>query len=131
MKFRLRTLLIIIAVVSVLLALPTFIYTTVMPANRMVNERLTQAIGKRFEETGLLPQSPYVSLDDLPELVDLRLEQVENGDLYNRWGELIDISSVGTGEFDGKKVISLSVSSTGPYGLGYNSLNTTFEYEIE
>lgn len=131
MKFRLRTLLIIIAVVSVLLSLPTFIYTTIMPANRRVNERLTQAIGKQFEETGVLPQSPYVTLDDLPDLVDLRLEQVENGDLYNRWGELIEISPVGIGEFDGKKLMSLSVTSNGPYGLGYQSLNSTFEYMIE
>ena len=118
MKFRLRTILIVIAVVSVLLALPTFIYTSVMPANRRINERLSQAIGKQFEDTGVLPKSPYLNLNDFPDLIDLRLDQLGNGDLYNRWGELIDISPVGIGEFDGKKAMScLLYTSPSPRDL--------------
>ena len=131
MKFRLRTLLVVIATVSVLLAVPTFIHTTVIPANRLTNQRLIQIIGTRFEQNGVLPKSPYIRLEDYPDLVDLQLEQDETGSLYNRWGEQIKVLPVGVGQFEDEKVMELSIYSSGPYGLGSNSLHSSFKHEAE
>ena len=131
MTFRLRTFVITVAVLGVLIAVPSFINTVVLPDNRRVASELLRQIGKEFEATGDYPNSRTVKFSDLQEQPDLKLQKTTHGTVANRWGQEISITPAILGEIEGRKTLDLTVTSRGPFGiLGVHSSTELFEYDI-
>ena len=120
-----------VVVLSVLIAIPSFINAVVLPSNRRVASELLSQIGKEFEATGDYPSSRTVKFSDLEEQPDLKLQETTHGTVANRWGQEISITPVIVGEIEGRKALDLTVTSRGPFGiLAVHSSTGLFEYDI-
>ena len=133
MKLRIRTLLVVTLVLAVLVAIPTYIKQSVIPANRHIAAAIMEDIGSRFELTGTYPKASTLCAADISDDLGLPLTETASGKLANRWGQLVDVMLVPTGLGDRhSSILEVMVTSRGPFGfLGPASTIKTFEYTPE
>ena len=129
MKFRLRTLLGVIAIIAIVLAIRTLLLN-VSSENRLIASQLANDIGSTFERNGTSPQGPILLKDDVTEQLEFTISTTATGELTNRWGQSILVTSILIGPGD-PLVLELTVVSCGPFGcLGNCSVSETFKCDF-
>ena len=119
------------AVAAIMLAIPAYIYQTVIPENRLISSTLAHDIGSRFEGNGVFPQNSTLYREDIGQNLGLQLGETASGQLTNRWGQTVEVKPVLLGHQGSKNslFLELTVTSSGPFGLiGPVSVSRMYEY---
>lgn len=122
----------VIATISILmLSLNAFIQRIILPDNVKNASVICKAVGEEYQRTGHCPHGTSLRWSDIGRNFGLAIhESTKSGNVENRWNEEISLSGVLLKEPDGTERLCLSVTSSGPFGMGLALCSKYFDREV-